>query len=74
MAETAPDPRKGMPPVKLDEAEFKRRFKSQYSDPAFDAVAEALDKVADVAWDGYSNSPKSPRTHPAARATGILAT
>ena len=65
MAETAPDPRKGMPPVKLDEAEFKRRFKSQYSDPAFDAVAEALDKVADVAWDGYSNSRKSPRTHPA---------
>jgi len=65
MAEPAPDPRKGMPDVQLDEAEFKRRFKAQYSDPAFDAVADALDKVANVAWDGYSNSRKSPRTHPA---------
>jgi multimeric flavodoxin WrbA len=61
----APEPRKGMPPVQLDEAEFKRRFKSQYADPAFDAVADALDKVAAVAWDGYCASRKAPRTHPA---------
>jgi multimeric flavodoxin WrbA len=62
MSGRAPAPREGMPPVELDEAEFKRRFKAQYSDPAFDAVADALDQVADVAWDGYTNSRKSPRT------------
>ncbi|MEO5971757.1 MAG: flavodoxin family protein [Sphingomicrobium sp.] len=65
MAERAPEPRTGMPPVELDEAEFLTRFKAQYSDPAFDAVAGQLDAVARTAWDGYSNSRKSPRTHKA---------
>ena len=54
-----------MPPVQLDEAEFKRRFKAQYSDPGFEPIAAELDKVADVAWDGYENSRKSPRTRKA---------
>ena len=35
------------------------------ADPAFDALADELDRVADVAWDGYSNSRKSPRTRKA---------
>jgi multimeric flavodoxin WrbA len=61
----APEPRKGMPPVKLDESEFKRRFKSQYPDPAFDSIANELDRVAAVAWDAYRHSRKSPRTSPA---------
>ena len=61
----APEPRKGMPSVELDEPEFRKRFLQQYSDPAFDAVADALDKVAAVAWDGYLNGRKAPRTHPA---------
>jgi multimeric flavodoxin WrbA len=61
----APAPRKGMPSVQLDEKEFKRRFKCQFSDPAFDAVADALERVADVAWDGYEHSRKSPRTRKA---------
>ncbi len=65
MAEQAPEPRTGMPPVQLDEAEFLKRFKAQYSDPAFDQVAGQLDAVARTAWDGYSNSRKSPRTHKA---------
>ena len=37
---TAPEPRKGMPSVELDEAEFRRRFLSQFSDPAFDGRLE----------------------------------
>ena len=54
-----------MPSVELDEAEFRRRFLSQFSDPAFDAIGAELDKVAAVACDGYSNSRKSPRSRPA---------
>ena len=65
MAKQAPEPRKGMPPVELDEAAFLERFKAQYSDPAFDKIAGELDAVARTAWDGYSNSRKSPRTHKA---------
>lgn len=60
-----PEPRKGMPPVKLDEAAFKLRFLSQYADPAFAPLQAELDRVADVAWDGYTNSRKSPRTRKA---------
>jgi multimeric flavodoxin WrbA len=63
----APAPRKGMPAVKLDEGEFKRRFKAQYSDPAFDPLAAELEHIAHAAWDGYANSRKSPRTEKAGK-------
>ena len=65
MAEQAPDPRKGMPDVQLDEGEFRRRFLSQFIDPAFAPLKGELDKVAGAAWDGYSNGRKSPRTRKA---------
>src|SRR4051794_24495275 len=65
MGKRAPEPRKGMPSVELDEPEFRRRFLSQYADPAFGPLKVELDKVAGAAWDGYSNSRKSPRTHQA---------
>jgi multimeric flavodoxin WrbA len=58
----APEPRKGMPSPQLDEAEFKRRFRSQFVDPAFDGIKAELDRVAEAAWQGYANSRKSPRT------------
>ena len=51
-----------MPPVELDEAEFKRRFKAQYIDPAFAPLAAELDRIAAAAWDGYAAGRKSPRT------------
>src|SRR5258708_2373232 len=56
------DVRKGMPPVELDEQEFKRRFLSRFYDPAFERIAAELAKIADAAWDGYNHSRKSPRT------------
>ncbi len=65
MAAKAPEPRKGMPDVSLDEAEFRRRFKSQFTDPAFDAISDALDRVTDIAWNGYRDGRKSPRTRKA---------
>jgi len=61
----APEPRKGMPSPQLDEAEFRKRFLSQYIDPAFDPLREELDSIAGAAWDGYSNHRKAPRTHKA---------
>lgn len=54
--------RKGMPPVTLDEAEFKRRYLSRFYDPAFETLTVELEKIADAAWDAYSNSRKAPRT------------
>jgi multimeric flavodoxin WrbA len=58
----APAPRRGMPSVELDEAEFKRRFRAQFADPAFEPLAAELERVAATAWDGYINGRKSPRT------------
>jgi hypothetical protein len=54
-----------MPSPQLDEAEFRKRFLSQYIDPAFDPLREELDSIAGAAWDGYSNHRKAPRTHKA---------
>ena len=34
----APQPRKGMPSPRLDEAEFRRRFLNRFQDPNFDAL------------------------------------
>jgi multimeric flavodoxin WrbA len=60
-----PEPRKGMPDVGLSKTAFIERFKAQYQDPAFDAVAEQMDAVAQVAWDGYIKYRKAPRTRKA---------
>ena len=38
-------PRKGMPSPRLDEAEFKRRFKEQFQDRSFDGLAHQLDQI-----------------------------
>ncbi|GAA4723993.1 flavodoxin family protein [Sphingomonas lutea] len=63
----APEPRKGMPSPQLDEAEFRKRFLSQFTDPAFDPLKADLDRVAAVAWDGYDQGRKAPRTHKAGK-------
>ncbi|HTI67049.1 MAG TPA: flavodoxin family protein [Caulobacteraceae bacterium] len=65
MPPAAPEPRKGTPDPTLDEAEFKRRFLSQYPDPAFDPLRAELDRVADAAWDAYSHHRKAPVTRKA---------
>ena len=59
------EPRKGMPSVRLDESEYKRRFLSQFPDPAFDPLREELDRIAAAAWDGYASGRKSPHTRKA---------
>ncbi|CAN5455071.1 flavodoxin family protein [soil metagenome] len=55
----------GMPSVELTKQEFAKRFRACFYDPAFDKAAREIDTLLDIAWDGYSESRKSPRTHKA---------
>ena len=57
--------RREMPAPQLDKAEFKRRFRARFYDPAFASMQAEIDRLADIAWDGYENSRKAPRTQPA---------
>ena len=45
--------------------EFRRRFLSQFPDPAFEPLSSELDRIAGAAWDAYANGRKSPRTRKA---------
>jgi multimeric flavodoxin WrbA len=54
----ATEPRKGTPDRNLDQEEFRCRFLSQFADPAFAPLADALDKIAAAAWDAYSHHRK----------------
>jgi multimeric flavodoxin WrbA len=58
-------PRKGMPDPRLDAAEFRRRFRSQFQDPAFASLADEIDRIAAAAWEAYSHHRKSPHTRKA---------
>lgn len=59
------EPRVGSPDVRLDEVEFRRRFRSQFIDPAFDDLASELEKIETAALDAYRDHRKSPRTRKA---------
>jgi multimeric flavodoxin WrbA len=59
------EPRRGSPSPRLDEFEFKHRFRSQFIDPAFQALPDALAAMTDAAWDAYKNSRKAPITRKA---------
>ena len=62
---SVPSPRKGMPQTKLSKADFTHRYHSQFFDPAFDTVRKELDQIANIAWDNYEQSRKSPVTQKA---------
>jgi multimeric flavodoxin WrbA len=59
------EPRKGMPSPRLDEIEFKARYRRQFYDPAFRAEADAIGRLAEIAWQAYSDERKSPITQKA---------
>jgi multimeric flavodoxin WrbA len=65
VADQTPEPRKGTPDPKLDEARFRGRFLRQFRDPAFAGLRDELDRIAAVAWDGYKNGRKAPLTRKA---------
>jgi multimeric flavodoxin WrbA len=67
MAKRTPRVVKGTPDVTLTRTEFLARFKTRFEDPAFGAVTNELDAVAEVAWQNYHDYRKSPRTRAAGR-------
>lgn len=62
---TTPEPRKGSVSPRLDEAEFKERFLSQFQDENFKGLGTELGLIAAAAWDAYYNERKSPYTRKA---------
>jgi multimeric flavodoxin WrbA len=60
-----PDVRHESEYVPLTREQFRERFFARFHDPAFDAVAEELERVFERAWDGYHVYRKSPRRAPA---------
>jgi hypothetical protein len=57
--------RREMPEVKLDEAEYKRRYRARFADAAFDPWRSEIDRVTESAWLAYSDSRKAPHTRAA---------
>jgi multimeric flavodoxin WrbA len=53
------------PGTALTREEFERRLGERFFDPAFDAVRGELANIMDVAWNGYHEYRKSPRTRKA---------
>jgi multimeric flavodoxin WrbA len=60
-----PQVRKGQGDVKLTREEFQKRIGERFYDPAFDAVRPQLERAIEVAWNGYDEYRKSPRTRKA---------
>jgi multimeric flavodoxin WrbA len=56
-----PEVRTGQGSVELSKEEFRRRLGERLYDPAFDAVRPEIERLIDVAWDGYHEYRKSPR-------------
>lgn len=57
--------RTGQGSTKLAKEEFRQRWQLHFQDPAFDAVAAEIERLAEVAWDAYDRYRKSPVTRPA---------
>jgi len=60
-----PDVRKGQGDVKLSRAEFERLLRERFTDPAFDALSQEMQRIVEVAWKAYDEYHKSPRTRKA---------
>jgi hypothetical protein len=54
-----------MPSVELSREEFEKRYRSRFADPGFKPLQREIDAIVEAAWDGYSNSRKSPVTRKA---------
>jgi multimeric flavodoxin WrbA len=58
----APRVVKGMDDVALSNAEFARRFRARFYDPAFAGRKREIDALIETAWEAYGEYRKSPRT------------
>jgi len=57
--------RKGQAPAPIDRAEFGRRFRAHYFDPAFRSEDAAIGRLEEVAWGAYTEGRKAPSTRKA---------
>ena len=62
-----PTVRKGQGSVALPRQEFSNRVRERFYDPAFAQVLPEIERVTEVAWDGYHAYRKSPRSRKAGR-------
>jgi len=60
-----PKVRTGQTLTELSKAEFLFRWRQRFYDPAYDAREEELNSLAELAWQNYRESRKSPRTRKA---------
>ena len=60
-----PKVRTGQGSTRLSKAEFQRRWKERFADPAFDPERDQIDRLAEIAWEAYDDHRKSPRTRKA---------
>lgn len=60
-----PKVRTGQTPTELSKAEFLLRWRQRFYDPAFSSREEELRSLAEIAWQNYHESRKSPRTRKA---------
>jgi multimeric flavodoxin WrbA len=61
----APQVRKGQGDSQLSREEFSKRFREQFYDPAFEPLSREIDRITQVAWEGYEQGRKAPRTRKA---------
>jgi len=62
-----PKPRKGQAPPQLSRVEFRRRFETNFFDPAFEKAKDAIAELEAIAWEGYAEDRKWPRTKKAGK-------
>jgi multimeric flavodoxin WrbA len=60
-----PHVRTGQAEWPMSRAEFERRFKARFADPAFSDKGAAIEELLEIAWEGYREARKSPRTQKA---------
>jgi multimeric flavodoxin WrbA len=60
-----PTVRTGQGPPRLTKEEFTRRWNERFYDPAFDEARSEISRLREIAWDGYDQRRKSPRTRKA---------
>jgi multimeric flavodoxin WrbA len=66
MQRTAPvEIRTGQADWPLDRTEFFERFRRRFFDPEFESQNAQIEALAQIAWQAYCDSRKSPRTRPA---------
>lgn len=64
-SQQAPRVRTGQTPTELSKDEFLRRWRQNFYDPAFEQKRAELDAIAEIAWQAYHDSRKSPRSRKA---------